>query len=316
MPGTTRTAEADIPIVPTGVGDSDTGSIVMPLHRGAAVPYELTVAATPDNCQNELNLEITWSKSKNKVWVHLFGHHVLQPYPTVTRTLGVDYTPNPFFPEAKDVVGGRYQLWMIAGGGANITLYYNAQTLDLMGTEYDFPTPPPNGIPVVFPTLRLTPTDFFEPDSHGDVDVHWSFAYDKVLRQDAQQYSHHLVTFPPTNLCKANLFRFDLSTLRPLITAPLPASEAVSWGDYVKDGMLFDVTIEPPTYYLNPPRTTLIATYSGVTAVGGTVPHGWTLDLDAVFGNVAPPIRPWEGAGSCSNWFKPAHTPNINFCGP
>ncbi|MCH9683377.1 MAG: hypothetical protein K0V04_18215, partial [Deltaproteobacteria bacterium] len=85
--------------------------------------------------------------------------------------------------------------------------------------------------------------------------------------------------------------------------------------DYLRGGMLFDVTIEPPQYFQEPPRTTLSATYSGATAVAGGVPRGWTFDIDAAFMNVAPPIRPWSGAGSCEDVYAGVHTLGLDFCG-
>ena len=78
--------------------------------------------------------------------------------------------------------------------------------------------------------------------------------------------------------------------------------------------MLFDITVEPPEYHLEPPRVTFVATYSGGTAASGTVPRDYTMDIDAAFMNVAPPIKPWPGAGLCENHFAGYHTKNINFC--
>jgi hypothetical protein len=46
----------------------------------------------------------------------------------------------------------------------------------------------------------------------------------------------------------------------------------------------------------------------------GTIPNGQSLDIDAVFGNVAPPFRPWPSAGSCELYAPPFHKPNANFC--
>jgi hypothetical protein len=82
-----------------GEGTTERGSITVPLNRGGIAPFELTVAATPNNCTTHPVVTIDWVQSENTVHLHLLGQGVLTPHPTVMRTLGVDYTPNPFFPE-------------------------------------------------------------------------------------------------------------------------------------------------------------------------------------------------------------------------
>lgn len=311
LPSTTL---AGNPEAEFGKGDVDRGRFFTELYRGAAVPFELTVVSTPNDCHGHMDLDVRWNAASNKVRVKLSGEGVLDPFPNVDRTLGEDYTPNPFFPEPEDVVGGRYQLWIIGGGGPITMFFYDPATLDLLGSEYDFEEPPP-AIPVFFPTLYMVSSPMFQPDADGDVDESWVFDYDAMGRADRPEYAHHIVTFPPPNLCGADPNRLDLSTLRPYISDPLPASEARPFSDFIRDGMLFDVTIEPPEYHTEPPLTTLAATYSGGTSVGGGIPYGWQFDIDAAFMNVAPPIRPWEGANTCENVYPGIHTTGLNVCG-
>jgi hypothetical protein len=294
-------------------GSYQKGTLEIQLNRGAAQPLELTVTPTPDNCKGHIDLKLNWDEQKNSVTVEMHGKDVLEPYPTVHRTEGVDYFPNKFFKQTKDVVGGRYQLWLVTNGRL-LNFYYDPTTLDLLGSELDFPTPPPNAIPISFPTLRLFPTPFFEPKANGDLDFKWTFAYDHAVRGDRPDLTEMYVTFPPPNLCGVNPYRIDLSTLRPYVSKPLPAKDAPSFSEYLRGGMLFDITTEPPQYFMEPPTATLIATYSQATAVGGGVPRGWTFDIDASFGNVNPPIRPWPGAGSCTQYTDPVHTKGLNFC--
>ncbi len=298
--------------VARSTGSYHKGTLELQLNRGAAQPLELTVTRTPDNCKGKIDLKLSWDEKKNTATVEMHGKDVLVPYPTVHRTEGVDYFPNQFFKQTKDVVNGRYQLWLVTNG-RNLTFYYNPQTLDLMGSELDFATPP-NAIPISFPTLRLFPTPFFEPKPNGDLDFKWTFAYDHAVRGDRPDLTEMYVTFPPPNLCGVNPYRIDLSTLRPYVSKPLPAAEAPSFSEYLRGGMLFDITTEPPQYFTEPPTATLIATYSQATVVGGGVPRGWTFDIDASFGNVSPPIRPWPGAGSCTRYTDPVHTKGLNFC--
>ena len=299
---------------PYGKGNAQEGELHVELYRGAAVPFELMVIATPNDCRSHLELDIKWSEKANKVKVHLHGKDALERYPDVDRTQGVDFFPNPFFPEPEDIVDGRYQLWLVSASGPLLTFYYSGSNLDLLGSELDFESPPPGSIPVEFPSLYLFSTPLFQPNHKGDVNLKWEFAYDGATRGDRPEFAHHIVTFPPPNLCLADPHRLDLSTLRPYISAPFPADEARPWSDYLRGGLLFDVTVEPAEYYMEPPLTTLAATYSGGTAVGGAIPNGWSLDIDAAFMNVAPPIKRWSGAGTCQNVHEGIHTQDLNFC--
>lgn len=307
-------AEAGKPKGPFGKGDISKGELRTMLYRGAAAPFEITVLATRNDCQGSLELEIEWDEEDDEVEVKLEGKNALDPYPDVVRTEGVDYFPNPFFPEPEDYYDGRYQLWIVGAAGPITMFFYDPVTLDLLGSEHDFEAPPP-AIPVPFPTLRMFATPMFQPKFNGDVKKKWEFSYSGMVRGDRPEFSHHLVTFPPPNLCGVDPNRLDMSTLRPYVTAPFPAAEARPWSEYLAGGLLFDVTVETPDYHTEPPRTNLAATFSGATAIAGGVPNGWTFDIDAAFMNVAPPIRPWPGAGTCQQYYTPFHTTGLNVCG-
>ncbi|MCA9634744.1 MAG: hypothetical protein KC420_01780, partial [Myxococcales bacterium] len=246
--------------------------------------------------------------------VKLKGKNALEAFPSVDRTVGVNFEPNQFWPDIEDYDNGRYQLWLFSAGGPLLTFYYSGETLDLLGSELDFDLPPAGSIPVAFPTLYGFATPFFQPDGNNDVDFEWTFDYDKSIRGDRADLAHMYVTFPPPNLCLVNPFRLDLSTLRPYISPPVPAAEARPWSDYLRSGLLFDITIETPEYVTEPPRTVAVGTYSGSTAIGGGIPKGWTMDIDAAFMSIAPPIREWGGANECSDYWGGVHTKGINFC--
>lgn len=293
-------------------GTYDRGHMSVPLYRGVAVPFELTVIATPNDCGGSMKASLTWSEEENWVRVHITGKAALEPHPDVVRTEGVNYFPNPFWPEQKDIHDGRYQFWIITPS-EELLYYYDPQTLDLLGSEKDFDTPPP-AIPVPIPTLIGVGSPFFEPDADGDVDFTWTFPYDHVVRGDRPDLGHHYFTFPPTNLCEANPYRYDLSTTRGYVSAPQDPSEARTFGDYLAGGLVFDVTVEPPEYPTEPPLTTMVATYSNSTLFGGSVPKGWIMDFDHIFGNLVPAITPWSDRDRCEDWFRPQHTPHINFC--
>ena len=86
-------------------GNLDAGEFKVELYRGGAVPFELTVAATPNNCEGEIDLTVSWDRDANTVDVAMRSdNNTLEVSPSVDRDLGVDYFPNAFFPEPEDVV--------------------------------------------------------------------------------------------------------------------------------------------------------------------------------------------------------------------
>jgi hypothetical protein len=307
------TVMADSPNeTPFSIGGDSVGLLHLPLHRGDIAPFELTVVATPNNCETNPTLDLSWDQAKNIVDVHITGKGVLPYRPNVFRTEGVDFFPNPFIHQPKDIIGGRHQFWVITPG-RDLTFYYDPATLNLMGSDLDFATPP-SPISISLPTLLALGSPFFQPEPNGDVDFEYTIPYDHMVRGDAPDFSHIYVSFPPPNLCQINPFRIDQSTLRPYAGPTRPASEALSFSQYLKGGLVFDWTIEPAEYFVLPPSVTWLATWSNVTVFGGGIPKNWAFDIEAVFMNVAPPIRPWAGAGSCTNFYYD-HQRTNNFCG-
>src|SRR5262249_3813921 len=153
---------ADSPAHPHSSGNYHKGTLTMPLHRGGAVAWETFFPALPSNCEGEMVVTISWDEEENVVNIHLQGEHVLFPHPSIHRTRGVNFLPNPFSLEPQSYDNGRYQFWLISPA-TMITCYYDANTLDFIGTQYEFPTPPPGTIPLMVPGLKLLPTDFYQP---------------------------------------------------------------------------------------------------------------------------------------------------------
>src|SRR5262249_39091961 len=140
--------------------------------------------------------------------------------------------------------------------------YYDPNTLNLIGSEKDFATPPP-AIPIQLPSLMGVGSDFFQPDKNGDVDFQYDLKYDHITRGDLpDQFAQHYISFPPPNLCVVNPFRIDQSTLRGYISPPAPADQALSFDTYLNGGFVFDLTTEPAEYFTFPPRTTLVQNYT------------------------------------------------------
>lgn len=316
--GTAGHADSPPRKIQASSGTAEAGFLTVPLYRGAAVPDEFTVIATPQNCRGSIQATYTWNEQENWMRLNLKGKGVLQQYPSIHRTEGVDYFPNPFWPEQKDFDNGRYQFWTIVAADV-ATFYYSAETLQLLGSQYDFATPPPNSIPVRLPVFAALPTPFFEPDANGDLDLTVEYQYDHLVRPDLPQFAHTFGTFIPHSLCTANPFRYDQTSTRPYAIT-VDASYSKSFREFLENGLVFDMTVEPPSYYTFPPLTTMSGVYSNAAAVAGAVPQGWSLDLEAVFGSLAPPIRPLPTAPganeACVNWFKPKRDRSFNICGP
>lgn len=296
-------------------GDVHEGKMTLPLRWSAALSPETLSVAVPGNCEGTINLTMTWDEEEDWLKIRLQGENVLTPHPVIHRTPGVDFFPNPFWPEAEDILGGRYQLWFISPS-EEINYYYDQATLDLVGSEHDLGAPPAGTFPIHIPGIKVLGSEFFQPDDDGDLDVEFTWSYSGLVRLDRPEFSHMFVSFPPPNLCGSNPYRYDLSTNRGHISAPRPASEARPFDAYFRNGIIFQITVEPPQYFVDPPRDTQTAAYSNVTNFGGLVPPGYTFDFDAVFSNVAPGIKPLPMAGQCVNHFSGVHTKNLNFCGP
>lgn len=315
--GPSAPADASLPGLEFSAGDAEEGFMTVPIYRAGSTPDEFLVLKTPGNCQRHVQVTMAWNEAENWVRIHLTGKGVLEPYPDVDRTEGVDFFHNEWWPEPEDFEDGRYLLWFITSPSL-ATFYYDAVTLNLMGSEYDFPAPPPASIPIQVPVFTAIPTPFFQPDSNGDVDVVWEYAYDGLVRPDLPDYAHALGTFLPHTLCQTDPYRYDRTSTRPYVSAR-PASEALSWREYLENGLVFDLTVEPPDYFTFPPASTNVGTYQGAVTVAGAVPKGWGLDLEAFFGSLAPPIRPIPTAPfageTCEDWFKPKRDRGLDICG-
>jgi hypothetical protein len=315
--GPSAPADANHLELEASAGDSSEGFFTLPLYRGGATPDEFLVLKTPGNCDRSVQVTMAWNEDENWVRIWVKGKGVLDPSPSVQRTPGVDFFPNQFWPEQEDFTNGRYSLWTIAAPEI-VTFYYDGATLNLLGSQYDFPAPPPNSIPLRLPAFTAIPTPFIHPEPDGDIDVYWEYDYDGLVRPDLPQYAHILGSFIPHTLCKADPFRYDRTSTRPYVTIR-PASEAKTWREFLHNGIVFDMTVEPPQYFTNPPFSTNVGVYQGALAVAGGIPKGWGLDLEAFFASLAPPIRPNPTAPfpgeACTNWFKPKRDRDFDVCG-
>ena len=300
-------------------GDASKGFYTHPIYRAGAVPFDFTVLPTPGNCGNAIQVSVGWDEDDNYVRVHIKGKNVLDKLPSIRRTEGVDYFFNPFQPEPKDYDNGRYTLWIVTSPGTG-NWFYDPMTLDLVGSEFDLEPEQTVGlIPVNIPYFVAIPSPFFQPDENGDIDMVYEYDYDALVRPDLPDQTHTVGTFLPHSLCQADPFRYDRTAARSHLI-PQDASNALSWRDYWENGIIYDLTVEPPEYFTNPPTATNVGVYQGAIGVAGGIPKGQTLSFASFFGGTAPPLEhlptaPGPGE-SCTQYYKPINPNAINICGP
>src|SRR5262245_23158986 len=105
-------------------GDVHKGEMHVPMRWSVSTAPETLSIPVPGDCQRTIDMTMKWDEEQDYVRVRLKGKGVLTPHPTVHRTTGVDFFPNAFWPEQKDIDGGRYQFWLVSPAEA-FTLYYD-----------------------------------------------------------------------------------------------------------------------------------------------------------------------------------------------
>lgn len=175
----------------------DEGVIEFPLQVGA-LPMELAIEEQ-SMCDGSANVRIEYSKSKN--YVKLDAKFKGLPY---KPSYCYEWNPTTDFNKFPDCVDeGAWQMWFIVKNFTrDIIFWYDAETLDLLGSEYDFPTRVPTdraAFQVVIPGVHMIESPLFHPEPDGDGHFQWEFAYDGMV--DYEGTAGVLATFVPTNLC-------------------------------------------------------------------------------------------------------------------
>ncbi len=322
------TKEDDELLAPVWKGNDDRGSLYMPLWRGVASAIEDYVPAPADGDCSTMKgtVRIDWDKQANTVRF-LVKFRGLIPHPEVHRTEGVDWTYNPFHQTPKDFVNAGYRFWTLFGrinSGPRTDFYYDPQTLQLLGSAYDFPNGPPNGgqvITVQFPIFPIIPSAIFPAREDGSAVHEWTTAYDHVTAEGgAVSYAPN--SFIPLDLCQAAPLQPNISQLRPYIADWRPASEGPSWAEILHAGVIFDTTVDPygsdgpggvfpyPYVYSD------VSIVSNVGMAQGGIPNNYSLKIPTVIQNVAPILRPVpHGNGkSCQPFYNDPHVSAPRYC--
>lgn len=264
--GGTALANPPVPLVPrkpTGFStveqrhvyaQPDEGSFEVPLRLGAVAPTEVAIEE-PVSCAPGANAKVKVTYSKRNNTVVLDATYKGLPYRmSYTRPVDVS-TPYNQFPVS--ITEGKWQIWFV-GRMLNFdtTFYYDATTLQLIGSEYDLPAgPPPNSIPVPIATLHMVGTPIFEGKPDGTAQVRFEYRYDQIT--DEQGKGGVYFSYVPFNLCKPDEYG-------PYYTqGGLPLEKAMHFDQVLESiwsgyGMAFATSLEPdpkPTYLLSRDNT-------------------------------------------------------------
>lgn len=313
-------------IAPVWKGNDDKGSLYLPQWRGASVGIEEYVWAPPSGDCRKLKgtVRVDWDSAANTAHI-VMKYRGLPRRPSVRRTEGVDYFPDPFHDFPKDFDNGVYRLWVIQGADPVVgTFYYDPATLELLGSQYDFPEGPPNGgavIPVNIPLFTLSGSASFEPDADGFAVHEYTIPYDN-LQVESGDFSVARISFVPFNLCLGQPAAPARGQARPYVTPWLPVGQGPSFKKLLHSGIAFDIQLE------NPEDATaaggnLPYVFGGVAFIGGPsfqggVPNGQRFSLSSQIQNVAPIINPVPGGNGlgCHSYVNEPHITALNHCAP
>lgn len=341
-PPSTQWAVADCKLLaPVWTGDDAKGQLFTPLWNGVGGAIEDWVAAPPDgNCAGlKGTVRIDWDKQQNTVHYTIKGVNI-PVSPAISRIDGGDpedpahFIPPPQAtwwynafhrkPQALPVdpsAGTAYRLWTIftTFNTARTPFYYDAQTGLLQGSFFDFPNgPPPGTVPVGLPAATLIASALMYPDRQGFLSHQYTVPYQKVTTEGGY-YSYAPVAFVPHNLCRALPYQPVRGQLRPYIAPWRPVSEGSSWDTVLRQGILFDMTIEAARPDVPPggDDQNQDYVYSGLAflqnlpSTPGGIPPGWEAALDANIQNVQPGII---AVPRCTGFVSEPHVTAPLFC--
>lgn len=227
----------------------DKGSFDLDLHIGFSAPNEVAIEE-PSMCGATAKARVKYDKARGFVELEAWFSKGALPYKfsyTRTRDISTPYNQHPM-----SIQDGKWQLWFMGAlQGKEITFYYSLFTLQLLGSEFDFPGgPPPNSIPVDVPVAQMMCTPIFEGKPDGS--AHVKFRYDYAQLRDDRGTAGAFVTFLPLNLCEPDRLQAWYHN------GGLPLSEALSFDDVLKSiwsgvgmGIASSVEPDPKPAYIN-----------------------------------------------------------------
>lgn len=253
----------------------DEGSFEFPLVVDA-LPMELAIEEQ-SMCDGTASVRVQYSKKHN--YVKLDAKFTGLPYkPSYCYA---DYGENPTtkfnkFPDC--VEEGAWQMWFVVKNFTrDIIFWYDAETLDLLGSEYDFDDRVPDtaAFQVVIPGVHMIESPLFHGNPDGTAHFQWEFKYDGMI--DYEDTAGVLASFVPTNLC------FPDKYITYWTNGGMPHDEALTGDDMLQSiwagyGVNVTTSLEPdpkPDYLRG--RDNIMIGHTGMYPQ--SIPQGYMLDF-------------------------------------
>jgi hypothetical protein len=320
--------EADEKVLtPIWSGDDAHGAVILPQWRGAGAGIEEYEYAPPGGDCRKLRgtVRADWDSAANTVQITM-KYRGLPQHPSVRRTEGVDFFPNQYHQIPKDFDDGRYRLWVILGATTNaINFYYDPVTLQILGSQLNFPGGPPNNgqvITIRLPVFGLSGSAAMQPDASGNLFHQYSFPYNSIAAEGGF-YSIAYNAYLPFNLCNSIPSNPALGQLRPYVSPWQAPGAGPSWKTILHSNLTFDLQLEKPDDATPATGGNLPYVFGGValmgnsTGVQGGVPNGYRQSIPAAIQNVSPVILPLPGNQTglgCTAYVNDPHIDAPNFC--
>jgi hypothetical protein len=310
-------------LAPTWHGDDDHGSVLVPQWRGAESGIEEYVYAPPGGDCRPIRgtVRADWDSAANTVTMTI-KYKGLPPHPSVRRTEGVDFFTNPYHLIPKDFDDGSYRLWVILGATTHsLNFYYDQATLQIKGSEYDFPAgAPSNSITLRLPVFGLSGSAAMKPDAAGNIVHQYSFPYNSIAVEGGL-YSIAYNAYLPFNLCNSVASNPALGQLRSYVSPWQAPGAGPSWKTVLHSNLSFDLQLEKSTDATAATGGNLPYVFGGVALMGNSTGQqggkGYRTSIPAAIQNVAPTILPLDpnqtGLG-CTPYVNDPHIDAPNFC--
>ncbi len=228
-------------------------------------PGELRIF-TQTMCEGIAGAEVKYNKEANKVILE--GDFVGLPFrPTIsfpdTEVLADRYPFNEF---QETIENGRWQFWFVGRILLDqSSFYYDTDTLDLIGNEFDLDEVPLGATEVLFPVIQAVCTDFFESDPDDlTANVAFEFDYDRILDSLGTAGSHFALV--PRNFSRPD------DVIGYFTSGGLPLSEAMDFDDILEALNAGNRIFASITYEPFPKPAFLAARDNFMVGWGGTMP--------------------------------------------
>ena len=267
--------------------DPDEGEFVIPLTLNFCLPGEFCIQ-DQSQIDGSATVRIVYSRARNTVDV--YADFVGLPYrPTYEKRFDDSTDFNPQFMRVEDA---RWQMWLMGTvfGRYHETLYYDATTLQFLGTRFDFAPHGDRPFPAEgtyftapAPAIRMVCSPIFEGNPDGTGHLHFTLRFDRI--EDAAGSQGVVNTIHPFDICEPDALTNYWTQTR------LPDDMFMSFDYFLEsiwngEGIGIAMSAEP---YPKPPelayRDNTFITWGNMYP--SVVPQGYGLDFRN-FGTITP----------------------------